>query len=162
MVDLSWTEGGAQCSEDGLYRYTLDRVWDPTLPRLCWVMLNPSTADGREDDPTIRKCIGFSKRWGYGSLVVVNVFAYRATKPTDLWAAQRAGVDVIGPGNEAAVRAAFEASHDVVVAWGAGPRLSVVLTGFPERLLCVGRTRAGHPMHPLMARYIDRPEVFRG
>jgi len=52
----------------GKYRYLLERKWGIGLPCVTWIMLNPSTADAEKDDPTIRRCIGFSKAWGYGSL----------------------------------------------------------------------------------------------
>jgi len=70
-----WQNDGALMVGD--YRYHLWRTWDETRPRLLWVMLNPSTADGETDDPTVRRCIGFSKGWGYGSIEIVNLFAYR-------------------------------------------------------------------------------------
>lgn len=160
IAPVRWREGGATFSPCLTYRYTLDRIWDQALPQLCWVMLNPSTADGREDDPTIRKCVGFAARWGYGSIVVVNLFAYRATKPRDLWKAQREGVDIIGPGNPDAFHATFECSKDVAVAWGGG-KLSVILEGFPERLLCIGQNRDGSPTHPCMAPYGPHTDFVR-
>src|SRR5687768_14824465 len=80
-------ERDARFSDCGTYRYNLTRLWDARLIRVCWVMLNPSTADQHEDDATIRRCIGFSRSWGAGALTVVNLFAFRATQPRDLWAA---------------------------------------------------------------------------
>lgn len=75
---------GAIISECGKYRYQLWRIWDDTKPKVLFIMHNPSTADANEDDPTIRRCIGFAKRWGYGGIYVGNLFAFRATDPKDL------------------------------------------------------------------------------
>src|SRR3546814_16904510 len=66
------------CSSD------LWRIWDDTKPQCMFIMLNPSTADADLDDPTIRRCIGFAKSWGYGGLQVCNLFAYRSTEPREL------------------------------------------------------------------------------
>ncbi len=157
----------AVLSDDGVYRWSLSRVWDQSLPQVAWVMLNPSTADGEQDDPTVRKCIGFSQRWGYGSLVIVNLFAFRATKPRDLVAAQNAGVNVTGRENEAWITKAVSESAAVVAAWGshdaafAASYLALKtgsLRGAPLR--CIGRNANGAPTHPLMARYIDEPYMY--
>ena len=75
----------AEISPCGLHRYRLTREWAPTLPTIAFVMLNPSTADGEIDDPTIRRCIGFARDLGYGRLHVVNLFTYRATDPREVW-----------------------------------------------------------------------------
>lgn len=75
---------GAVISDDGRYRYRLWRTWAPELPRMAWIMLNPSTADAEVDDPTIRRCVGFAKREGCGGIEVVNLYAYRSTDPSVL------------------------------------------------------------------------------
>lgn len=75
---------GAVISECGKYRFQLWRIWDNSKPMVFWVMHNPSTADESEDDPTIRRIIGFTKSWGYGGLYVGNLFPYRATNPKQL------------------------------------------------------------------------------
>lgn len=85
----------AVISDDGLYRYLLERHWDDTTSSCTFVMLNPSTADALVDDPTIRRCVGFAKSFGCGSLRVVNLYAYRATKPAELWTVD----DPVGPAN---------------------------------------------------------------
>lgn len=151
-------ERGALISDCGAFRYQLIRKWDEALPCLCFVMLNPSTADAQEDDPTIRKCVGFAKRNGYGSIQVVNLYAYRATDPADL---RRAGMQE-GPENWREICLAVRRCEAVVLAWGAfGPtswtqrvgRLlgEIKLTGLSP--LCLGKTQEGKPRHPLMVPY---------
>ena len=66
------------------HRYTLRRNWIGDEGVVNFIMLNPSTADDNFDDPTIRRCVGFAKRWGYSGISVTNLFAYRATDPNDL------------------------------------------------------------------------------
>ena len=78
------------------YRYCLSRVWNPKLPSVMFVGLNPSTADEQEDDPTVRRCIGFARNWNFGGLILVNLFAYRSTDPADLLRVD----DPVGPGND--------------------------------------------------------------
>ena len=117
--DYGSADGGsmrcdAVISECGRYRYSLLREWNAGRPRLCIVMLNPSTADANKDDPTIRRCIGFARRDGYGSIVVVNVAAFRATKPKDMLMA----ADPVGPENDAALWFGAMQSEAVLVAWG--------------------------------------------
>ena len=66
-------------SEDRKYRYILSRTWDETKPTVLFIGLNPSTADEKTDDPTIRKCINYAKCWGYGKILMANLFAFRNT-----------------------------------------------------------------------------------
>ena len=115
----------------GNYRYLLTRSWAPLLPRCCFVMFNPSTADGLVDDPTIRRCIGFAQRWGYGGLDVVNLFAWRCPFPAFV----RLADEPVGPCNDLQLREAVthKDTRLVVVAWGCGGG------DFPER---VNRFRA--------------------
>lgn len=131
-----------------------------------WIMLNPSTADEVADDPTIRKCCGFTKRWGYRGIVVTNLFAFRATKPAELHELIRDGkIDIaIGPDNDTAIANAANEADIVVVAWGANAaryvnRVSEVMKMF-LRPSCIGLTKDGHPLHPCMAGYTDDPIPF--
>lgn len=144
------------------YRYELRReMHGPGWPLddgdqglVCWIMLNPSTADDTTDDPTIRKITHLSKTHGYTDLVVVNLFAARSTKPKYL----RQMVDPVGPENHDYLSDAVEESDDVVVAWGAhdlrwSGALDVVysrLSGMKrkKRLLCCGANADGSPKHP--------------
>lgn len=145
----------AVISSCGQYRYRLTRGWDDG-PTVAWVMLNPSTADAHEDDPTIRKCVGFSRRWGYGSLTVVNLFALRSTDPRAL----RTAPDPFGPDNVRYVDEALLAADLTVAAWGGGishakGRGSIrgrAIRSWPGAKM-LGTTKAGEPRHPLMLAY---------
>lgn len=152
----------AVIDETGTYRYRLDRTWLTAMsPRLVFIMLNPSTADASIDDPTIRRCIGFAKREHCGGLVVVNLFALRATNPGEL----QASVDRVGPENYHHIS---EASYSgrIVLAWGAHPlaaeqgrKVTWALNMQPGRTLwCLGTTKVGAPRHPLYVK-ADQPLV---
>lgn len=147
-------------SEDGVYRYRLDRG-DPDDLHCLFVMLNPSTADSEMDDPTIRKCRGFASRWNYDAFTVVNLYAYRATKPADLWQAEKNGIDIVGPENDHTINdALFEQEHAdglVVAAWGNHAKPLRVKEFSNKRwahdLQCLGKNKNGSPKHPLMVPY---------
>lgn len=106
----------ASFDESRTYRYSLIRRCAEG-PICVWVLLNPSTADERKDDPTIRRCGGFSKSWGFGALEVVNLFAFRATDPRSLWLA----MDPVGPKNDEQTLAALKVAGRVVVGGESGP-----------------------------------------
>lgn len=141
----------ALMSPCGLFRLSLTRTWNAALPRLVFIMLNPSKADASVDDPTVRRCIGFAMALGYGSIEIVNLFAYRATNPIDL---KRAGYPV-GEGNDAAILRAVSRAGGVICAWGANaralPRAAEVLELI--ELWCepmaLAWTADGVPKHPL-------------
>lgn len=146
--------GGAAFDSTGRYRYALWRVWDRDADRVAFVMLNPSTADARRDDPTIRRCIGFARAWGFGSMEVVNLFAYRTPRPDVLRRASRP----VGPENDRHVLRAARRAERVVVAWGGrgswrGRDEEVMrMLARGGTIYCIGRTASGHPRHPLYAR----------
>jgi hypothetical protein len=137
----------------GTYRYLLTRTWDANRSPACWVMLNPSTADATQDDPTIRRCVGFARDWGCGGIVVVNLFAFRATDP----AALRTAPDPIGPDNDNHIRRAVTiGGATVVCAWGAhgtllgrGRSVADLIRSLGVVPQCLGTTRDGQPRHPL-------------
>ena len=93
MSDNTCAMGTARISRCKRYRYELTRTWDEAAGTCAFVCLNPSTADARVDDPTLRRCIGFAKSWGYGRVVMLNAYAYRATDPAEMLAAS----NPIGP-----------------------------------------------------------------
>lgn len=160
----SEVERGAELSPCLRYRYRLWRRWGEGAP-LVFCMLNPSTADALEDDPTIRRCIGFARRDGYAGIEVVNLFALRATDPAALAAAD----DPVGPMNNGILLGVARRAGLVVAAWGAHraarERQHVALAAFEAvgaRVLCLGATRGGEPRHPLYVRG-DQPLVeYRG
>ncbi|MBD2471715.1 DUF1643 domain-containing protein [Nostoc sp. FACHB-145] len=147
---------------DGNYRYLLRREWDVNHPQITFIMLNPSIADDKKDDPTIRKCIKFANLWGYGSLEVVNLFAYRATKPRDM----RQVSEPIGLDNNFYLLKATERAKLVILAWGIHGsflnRDQAVLSLLSNRqpLYCLGRTKAGQPRHPLWLSSFTQPVIF--
>jgi hypothetical protein len=155
----------ATISPCGLYRYTLHRRIPSALRwiRPClFVMLNPSTADASQDDPTIRRCLGFAKREGCTGLTVVNLFALRATDPAELAKHD----DPFGPDNHLHLRAQFDAHRTgiIVAAWGAHPMAHDLGNAevFSELCslgaLCLGMTKHGSPRHPLYVKS-DQPLV---
>jgi hypothetical protein len=155
MIDES-TVKSAVIDPSGTYRYSLTRSWHSGRPRVCWVMLNPSTADAEVDDPTIRKCIGFSRLWGFGALEVVNLFAYRATSPKALPLAK----DPVGPDNAAFIRDAIDNADKVVAAWGAdvmaregSAPFACIVWARSTPVYHLGLTKAGAPRHPLYLPY---------
>ena len=152
---------------NGPYRYYLSRCWDDAKGIVTWIMLNPSTADATMDDPTIRRCLGFSRRWGFGGIVVVNLYAYRATKPTDLWDAAGAGVDPVGPLDDEAIMDAAKDAELVVAAWGAhgvarnrGLVVTEGLTAAGINVDCLGLTKNGQPRHPLYLKDDTRVRLY--
>lgn len=161
----------ADISADGRYRYSLTRTWGPdpwTERRATFIMLNPSTADADVDDPTIRRCVGFARALGYDRLDVVNLYAYRATKPADLWRAD----DPVGPSADVyladAARRARTTGSPFIAAWGTNAKpdrvaqaLHVIANhGATSLLSSLGTTKAGHPRHPLYVPGDARPELW--
>lgn len=148
----------AWISDCGQYRYELTRSWKAyTEKSLIFVMLNPSTADAHIDDPTIRRCMNFAKREGFGMMTVMNLFAGRATKPTDLFKMD----DPVGPENVLRWKSARSHVLDwggkIVCAWGAHPKASQQVEAFLQvmsdtPLHCLGTTKDGQPRHPLYLR----------
>lgn len=160
----------AQLSPDGLYRYALIRRWrgTPGDRPATFIMLNPSTADGELDDPTIRRCVGFARALDCAGLAVVNLYAYRATKPADLWRAP----DPIGPETDRFLKLAAERAarlgSPLIAAWGAhakSDRVTDVLRlirAEGAELTALGVTAAGAPRHPLYMPATARPVPYGG
>lgn len=148
----------ASISHCKAYRYSLVREWS-RHGQLVIIGLNPSTADHRCDDPTVRRCIRFAKSWGFGKLVLVNLFAYRSTDPAVLTLVD----DPVGPRNDQSIRQAVHAADLVVVAWGnRGDLLNRhldILSWLPAPH-CLGTTKSGFPRHPLYLRRDTKPVPF--
>lgn len=158
---MEYVNSGAIVSKDGAYRYKLERTWDPELPTAVWVMLNPSIADANTDDPTIRKCVGFSRMWGLGGITVVNLYAARATDPGELADFE----DPVGFFNDGHIAKVVQAATGpIIAAWGSHARKAPrfwarvnKVINMPEletrQLDCVGVNRDRTPSHPLMLAY---------
>lgn len=122
-------------------------------PRIVtFIGLNPSTADETEDDPTIRRCIGYAKRWGFQGMIMLNIFAFRATDPKEMMTAS----EPIGKRNNEVIRITSEDSHKVVACWGIHGaylnrdlKVQVLLRPILDRVFCFGKTLCGQPKHPL-------------
>jgi len=142
------------------YRYALWRVWDEALPRALFIGLNPSTADEARDDPTIRRCIGFARDWGYGGVTVANLFAFRATYPADL----KAAADPVGPENDRWLGKLAAEAELVVAAWGNDgaflDRSRIVGAAIPE-MRCLKMNKSGEPAHPLYQPGSARPKTWK-
>lgn len=150
---------GAAFSPCRNYRYALWRWWDKDKPYAMFVGLNPSTADETLDDPTIRRCKRFASDWGYGGLVMTNLFAIRATDPKVMLAHS----DPVGVENDDYLRDLARHAALVVAAWGAHGghqgRDEDVLRLIPG-VHHLGLTKAGKPRHPLYLRADSRPALL--
>lgn len=139
------------------YRYALWRIWDESKPNAMFIGLNPSTANEIDDDPTIKRCIGFAKSWGYGGLCMGNLFAFRATKPSDMFAAS----NPIGPENDKWLIDLSKNAGIVIASWGNDgcylKRSTVVMRLIPN-LYCLKINKTGEPAHPL---YLKRTYLPR-
>jgi hypothetical protein len=154
---------GAKFDASGMYRYSLWRAWYIDHPRVGFIMLNPSTADERGNDPTIRRCIDFAHTWQFGSVEVVNLFAYRTTDARELIRVD----DPVGKENDLFIDKAIEGCSTIVVSWGTKGRLLgrdrqvlQLLVG-KQNVYCLGVTKDGHPRHPLYVRGDTRLVPFR-
>lgn len=141
-------------SPDGIYRYQLGRRVGDSSKTCVFIMLNPSTADMFTDDPTIRRCKGFARDWGCGRLLVVNLFAYRATDPEEMKAAD----DPVGPINDQyIIETARQADKGFLIcAWGNHGRYNYrdhdVITMLETdgiQPMCLRITKTGMPNHPV-------------
>ncbi|MBU3028660.1 DUF1643 domain-containing protein [Paracoccus marinaquae] len=146
-------------SECGAYRYALTREWGKGA-RLLFVMLNPSTADERRNDPTIERCERRARAMGCGAMRIANIFAFRATDPRVLTSAPAP----VGPANDAVLAGAADWADDVLCAWGVhgthlgrGAEVEAMLRQDNHRLWHLGLTRAGMPRHPLYIGYAILP-----
>lgn len=157
---LQDNRSGAEFSDCGEYRYRLWRTWDVEKPTLAFVMLNPSTADETDLDPTCRRCKGYAEEWGYGTLLVGNIFALRSTDPENLYDHP----DPVGPENDDYLRELVADAEKVVAAWGAhgeyqdrGRKVAEMLEG---ELVALDTTKGGQPNHPLYQPKDIEPAVY--
>jgi hypothetical protein len=160
---------GAVFSSNRFWRYSLtrdlvsplvigDEIREGDSNTCLFVCLNPSTADEYLDDPTVTRCVGFAKRWGYSRLVVCNIFAIRSTDPKALYydPTQATPFNVVGPDNDRHILDNAKAASIVICAWGnhgahlsRGPLVAAKLHRAGVSLHVLGTTKSGHPLHPL-------------
>lgn len=163
MPEPIYTAQGATFSPDRVYRYLLWREWDQARTHCLFVMLNPSTADETQLDPTLRRCLRFAWDWGFGGFRVVNLFALRSTDPAGLSAVD----DPEGPENDGHLVAAAQRAGKVIAGWGAlggyrdrQARVLQLLEPHAE-IEALRLTRGGHPGHPLYLPADLKPFVWR-
>lgn len=154
----------AVISPCGKYRYRLVRQWADTGFLLPVLMLNPSTADAEADDPTIRRCLGFANREGFMGIEVINLFAFRSRSPGVMMSAD----DPVGWDNDSHINAVMEAAHrygtPILCGWGThgsfmnrDQTIRHMAAVHSAQLVCLGKTNAGQPKHPL---YIASAQPF--
>jgi hypothetical protein len=158
-------QAGAIFSAGGKYRYLLWRIWKPEAPLLGWVMLNPSTADERELDPTLRRCMCRTLMGPWGGMLIGNLFALRSTDPAGL----RAEADSVGPANDEALDVLARLASPIVCGWGTLGSLrfrdTAVLSQLGRAgaaLRCLKETKEGHPGHPLYLPNSAEMKPWRG
>ncbi len=145
------------------YRYSLTREWNPRGSRLLYIMLNPSTANEVQNDPTVERCERRARHLGFGAFQVTNIFAWRATDPRDLKKAK----EPIGPQNDQTLIDAADWADQIIAAWGAhgshlgrGPVVGELLRKLGHDLYHLGLSKHGHPRHPLYVAYAQEPEPW--
>ncbi len=159
----SWARFGG---EDGEYRYALRRVWDRSLGSVLFVMMNPSTADPFVDDPSVAKCQRYARAWGYGTLLVGNTFAYRATNQKRLMQV----ADPVGPKNDQWLLKMAAQAGMIVLAFGKphnnlrqrGRDVVELLKRSGHEMHVLKLCKDGTPSHPLYLRGTLMPALFEG
>ena len=145
---MSFINKTASFSSCRKYRYSLSRIWDKQKKFVLFIGLNPSTADEKVDDPTIRRCVNYAKKWGYGGFIMVNLFAYRATLPSNLKKVKYP----VGRDNDKYIVKLSKKADITVAAWGNNGNLynrdKHVLSLVPN-LMCLKVNKSGQPAHPL-------------
>ena len=145
---MSFINKTASFSSCRKYRYSLSRIWDKQKKFVLFIGLNPSTADEEVDDPTIRRCSGYAQKWGYGGFIMVNLFAYRTTLPSNLKKVKYP----VGRDNDKYIVKLSKKADITVAAWGNNGILyrrdKQVLSLVPN-LMCLKVNKSGQPAHPL-------------
>lgn len=140
------------------WRYHIEHVWDDAKPNLLWLMLNPSTADEKQNDPTVERCERRARMWGFGGFEVYNIFAFRATDPANM----KAQTDPIGADNDAWMIKFAKKSRETkgVLGWGEhgkhlgrGAYVLDLLRAHDAKLYALKLNASGHPKHPLYVGY---------
>lgn len=165
LFGINETTTGARFSDCGKYRYSLWRQWSDGDGTCCFIMLNPSTADDVRNDPTVERCERRARMWGYSRLVVVNLFAFRATDPRDM----KAAIDPVGPYNHETILREAMAARLVVCAWGRDgcfrnrdADVLSILRRYDVPLTALKVSKDGRPYHPLYLPYELTPAAYDG
>ena len=145
---MSFINKTANFSSCRKYRYSLSRIWDKQKKFVLFIGLNPSTADEEVDDPTIRRCSGYAQKWGYGGFMMVNLFAYRTTLPSNLKKVKHP----IGKDNDKYIVKLSKKADITVAAWGNNGNLysrDKQVFSLVSSLMCLRINKSGQPAHPL-------------
>jgi hypothetical protein len=164
MKLLDDVTGDARFSECRRFRYWLLRTWAADLPTIAFIGLNPSVADTKFDDKTVRKCQRFARRWEYGRLLMLNIYAFRATDPKDMRkAADRLDISG-GKRNSLGMLCQYLEDFEVkktVAAWGRGaPVLGAEATRVIPEMFCLAKNKDNSPKHPLYIAYCETLKPF--
>lgn len=163
--------GTANFSDCGTWRYSLTRRWGWAVPGVV-IGANPSSATAEVDDPTIRLETGILRdRFRLGYYIKVNAYAFRATEPKDMWAAEKHGVDIVGPRNDAAIISAIAEAKErhglVICAWGSivkperARQIWKLAAAMRVDLYAFGINPSGTPWHPLYKKLPEKPVLWR-
>ncbi len=144
-------------SRDKKYRYLLKRIWNSSQSKLLFIMLNPSDADFIKDDPTIRRLISFSKKWGYGGFSVCNLYSYITSSPSVLYRSS----NILGHKNKSFVKKQIKNSDRIVYAWGNTETEPDWLKKLVKTSYCIGINKNGTPKHPLYLNSNAQLSIFK-
>lgn len=164
MITKGNSEAGAVFSDCNRYRYRLWRVWDSSKPKVCFVMLNPSTATHEVLDPTVSRCKKRAEMMGYGGLEVANIFALRSTDPRELYRV----TDPVGMENGFEIQQAVDESEIAICAWGSHGKFcgvgedtrNILQERFPGKIHYLKLNSDGTPAHPLYLPYALKPVLW--
>ena len=168
LVRIPWPSGSVveaiYGGFDERFRYCLQEIWDPTLPLILWIMMNPSVADEKFADPTLIKTGKFSRRWGFGGQIIGNVYAYRATDQRKLLTCP----DPIGPDNDKWLAQMAGNAASIILAYGSPapslrPRGTAVARSLARtrKVQVLRLSKDGRPWHPLYIPLDEEPKVWR-
>ncbi len=156
------TTSSATFSPDRIHRYALWRTWDKSKGIAMFIGLNPSTADEVKNDPTVTRCINYAKRWGYGGMIMSNIFAFRATDPKVM----KAAIDPVGAENDKWLLKLAEEASIIMAVWGnhgefkkRGKAVMNLFEGI--ELHCLTMNKTGHPKHPLYCSNELKPVLIK-
>lgn len=160
-----FVQSTASFSNDLKYRYLLTRRWEREGNPVTFIMLNPSTADEEKFDPTVKRCYNYAHAWGFGELIVCNLYAFRSTDPKNL----KKEADPVGEDNEDVIVNSAVKSSLIIAAWGTHGTylgrdkevITLITEILGQSLYCLDITKDGHPAHPLYQKAELKPRLFR-